>query len=332
MVHLNVFECRRANDRVKIWKWPSSGKDEPSELDEEYDCITTDLRSTPAVAIPTNIRGIDILAEKTDYDLVSVSWRDYPWIYARLIHYSVIRHLLKRHDFEPLQADHVRARTNRIHEVYKTQPLSEPVGGLEIRAGLKVRVRFWKLLEQGLFVGVSFRYTTTNYFAEPLDEVLDGASTTDYWLKMKCPSDCTHTECPFHGQDGLVGKFSSFEDEGETCRYDSVSSDRYVNLSPSVEGIDSNPPARRVAIEPSYPNIQQWAVEKFVFSMDGIVGEIDRKRLGIPRHMSDGDSTDKRYAFEQSRLSELIKNVEKEVRLPLGQSVTISSQPVEVIP
>lgn len=331
MTHLNVYECQRAKDELVVWRWPSPDNRTPNLIDNRYDSIETDFESRQAIAVPTNLEGLNVLESETDYEREEISWREHLWIYKNLVHYSLIRHLVENHSFEPLQVDQNRARTNRIYEVYKTQPLSEPVDGLEIRAGLEVRVRFWDLPEQGPFVGVNFAYTTTNYFADPLGEVLNGVDSVDYWLKMKCPSDCTHTECTFHGQDGLIGKFSGFDDEGEACRYDGGSSDRYVALSPSAEGIVSKPPVHRVAIEPSYKNIRQWAVEKYGSSEDGIVGEIDRKRLGIPKHMSDGDATDKRYAFEQNRLKELIRDIEKEVSLPLGQSVTIASQPVEII-
>jgi hypothetical protein len=331
MTHLNVYECQRAEDEIEVWRWPSLDKQTPDLIDENHDSITTDTESSPAIAVPTNLDGLNVLENETNYEREEISWREHLWIYSNLLHYSIIRHLVEHHNFEPLQVDQDRARTNRVNEIYKTEPLSEPVNGLEIRAGLKVRVRFWNLPEQGPLVGVNFAYTTTNYFADPLDEVFSGAASFDYWLKMKCPSDCTHTECTFHGRDGLIGKFGDFEGEGEACRYDSISSDRYVSLSPSAEGIVSSPPVHRVAIEPSYENIRQWAVEKYGSSEDGIVGEIDRKRLGIPEHMSDGDATNKRYAFEQNRLKELIRDIGKEVSLPLGQSVTIASQPVEII-
>lgn len=331
MIHLNVYECQSGKDELVVWRWPSSDNRTPNLIDKRYDSVTTDTESSPAIAVPTNLDGLNVLENETNYEREEISWREHLWIYSNLLHYSIIRHLVDYHGFEPLQVDQDRARTNRIDEIYKTEPLSEPVNGLEIRAGLKVRVRFWNLPEQGPLVGVNFAYTTTNYFADPLDEILSGVDSVDYWLKMKCPSDCTHIQCTFYGQDGLIGKFSGFEDEGEACRYDSVSSNRYVNLSPSVEGIDSNPPVQRVAIEPSYPNIRQWAVEKYGSSEDGIVGEIDRNRLGVPEHVSDGDATNERYAFEQNRLKELIRNIGKEVSLPLGQSVTIASQPVEII-
>lgn len=331
MTHLNVYECHRANDEIEVWRWPSPNNRTPNLIDKRYDSITTDLESSRPIAVPTNLEGLDVLESETDYEREKIIWREHPWIYSNLVHYSIIRHLVNHHSFEPLQVDQNIAQTNRVNEVYRTEPLSEPVDGLEIRAGLKVRVRFWDLPEQGPFVGANFAYTTTNYFADPLDEILREVDSVDYWLKMKCPSDCTHTECIFHGRDGLIGKFSGFENEGEACRYDSVSSDRYVSLSPSAEGIVSSPPVHRVAIEPSYENIRQWAVEKYGISEDGIVGEIDRVRLGIPKHMSDGDATAKRYAFEQNRLKELIGDIGKEVSLPLGQSVTIASQPVEII-
>lgn len=331
MPHLNVYECQRADDELEVWRWPSPDKHTPGLIDENCDSVTTDTKITPAIAVPTNSEGLNVLENETNYEREEISWREHLWVYSNLLHYSIIRHLVENHSFKPLQVDQNRARTNRVNEVYRTAPLSEPVDGLEIRAGLKVRVRFWDLPEQGSFVGVNFAYTTTNYFADPLDEVLSGVDSVDYWLKMKCPSNCTHTECTFHGQDGLIGKFSGFEDEGEACRYDDVSADRYVSLSPSAEGIVSSPPAHRVAIEPSYENIRQWAVEKYGSSEDGIVGEIGRKRLGIPKHMSDGDATDKRYAFEQNRLKELIRDVGRKVSLPLGQSVTIANQPVEIV-
>ncbi len=331
MAHLNVYECQCADDELKVWRWPSPDKNTPSRIDKSYDSVTTDTKITPAIAVPTNPEGLNVLDNETNYQRGTISWQNNPWIYSNLLHYSIIRHLVKNHSFKPIQVDQNRAKTNRVNEVYRTEPLSEPVDGLEIRAGLKVRVRFWDLPEQGLFVGVNFAYTTTNYFADPIDEVLRGLDSGDYWLKMKCPSDCTYTECTFHGEDGLIGKFSGFKDEGEACRYDSTSLDRFVTLSPSAEGMASSPPVHRVAIEPSYENIRRWATEKYGTSEDGIVGEIDRKRLGIPMHMSDRDATDKRYAFEQNRLKELINDIGKEVSLPLGQSVTIASQPVDII-
>lgn len=331
MVHLNVYECQRTDDKLEVWRWPSPDNHTPDLIDENCDFITTDSRSTPAIAVPTNSEGLDVLENETNYEREEISWQEHLWIYSNLVRYSIIRHLVNRHDFEPLQVDQNKARTNRVYEVYETEPLSEPVDGLEIRAGLKVRVHSWDLPEQDPFVGVNFAYTTTNYFAAPLEEVLSEVDTADYWLKMKCPSDCAHTECTFHGKKGLVGKFGGFEDEGEACRYDSASSDQYVKLSSSAEGVASNPPAERVAIEPSYENIRQWAVDKHGSSKDRIVGEIDRKRLGIPKYMNDGEATDKRYLFEQHRLGELVEEIDKKVRLPLGQTVTIASHPVEIV-
>lgn len=330
MAHLNVYECQLPDEDLRIWRYPSKNKDIPQSIDERYDSITTDREASPTIAVPTNEDGRQVLEEETGYELNTVPWKDYLWIYSNQVQYSVIRHLIENHDFTPLQVDQTEAETHRVTEVYRTDPVAEPVDGLEIRQGLKVRSRFWNLPDQGPFVGVNFAYTTTNLFTEPLDDVLDGVGNQDYWLKMNCPADCPHEDCTFHGHAGLIGEFNGFTDSGETCQYAADGSGQYVAVSSAVDGISNNPPVERVAIEPSYANIRQWATDKYGRRHSGVIQDISRKRLGIPDRLSEKKAANQEAKFELGQLNDLMDDIDRDVELLTGQTLTIADEPVEV--
>ncbi|WP_101294152.1 hypothetical protein [Halegenticoccus soli] len=331
MAHLNVYECQLPNEDLRIWRHPSKNKDIPQSIDERYDSITTDTKASPAVAVPTNEEGRRVLEEETGYEPNTVPWKDYLWIYSNLVQYSVIRHLIKNHEFTPLQVDQAEAKIHRVNQVYRTDPVAEPVDGLEIRQGLKVRSRFWNLPDQGPFVGINFAYTTTNIFTEPLDDVLDGVHNQDYWLKMNCPADCPHEDCTFHGHAGLIGEFDGFTETGELCQYAADGSGQYASVSPAVDGIDSNPPVERVAIEASYANIRQWATDKYGSRQSGIIEDIGRNRLGIPDRLSEKKASEREAKYELGQLNDLMDQIDRNVELLTGQTLTIADQPVEVL-
>lgn len=331
MVYLNVYECQLPGDDLRIWRYPSNNRDIPQIIDERYDSITTDTEASPRIAVPTNDEGRQVLEDETEYELNTVPWRDYLWIYSNLVQYSVIRHLIENPDFTPLQVDQTEAQTHRVNEVYLSDPVAEPVDGLEIRQGLKVRSRFWDLPDQGPFVGVNFSYTTTNLFTEPLDDVLDGVDDREFWLKMNCPADCTHEDCTFHGHDGLVGEFDGFTDTGEACQYAADSSGQYASLSPAVDGIDSNPPVERVAIEASYANIRQWATDKYGSRHSGIIEDIGRDRLDIPDRLSEKKASEREAKYELGQLNDLMDRINRDIELLTEQTLTIADQPVEVL-
>jgi len=328
MVYLNVYECQLPGDDLRIWRYPSPDTDIPRRIDERFDAVTIDMEATPTVAIPNNEEGVHVLEEETGYEQSTVPWQDYLWIYSNLVQYGAIQQLVDHHDFTPMQVDQNDARLNQINEVYKPDPIVEPVDGLEIRKGLKVRSRFWDLPDHGPVVGLNFAYTTTNYFTDPLDEVLDGTDQQDYWLKMNCPSDCQHEDCTFHGHDRLVGRFDGFTATGEECQYDD-GSDRFASLSPAVDGITANPPVERVAIEASYDNIRQWATDKYGDHHADIIEDIGRDRLGVPDYMD--DYSDREFQYEWDRLEELVNEIDREITLPTGQTVTIADEPMEVV-
>lgn len=331
MVHLNVYECQLPGDDLRIWRYPSNNRDIPQIINERYDSITTDTEASPMIAVPTNDEGRQVLEDETEYELNTVPWRDYLWIYSNLVQYSVIRHLIDNHDFTPLQVDQTQAQTHRVNEVYLSDRVAEPVEGLEIRQGLKVRSRFWDLPDQGPFVGVNFGYTTTNLFTKPLDDVLNGVDDREFWLKMNCPADCTHEDCTFHGHDGLVGGLDGFTDTGESCQYAADGSGQYASLSPAVDGIDSNPPVERVAIEASYANIRQWATNKYGSRHSSIIEDIDRDRLGIPDHLSEEKASERESKYELRQLNDLMDRIDRDIQLLTGQTLTIADQPVEVL-
>lgn len=328
MVHLNVYECQFPEDDLRIWRYPSFDKDRPQSIDERFDSVTIDMEASPTIAVPTNADGREVLEEGTGYEQSTVPWQDYLAISSNLVQYGTIKHLVNHHDFVPLQVDQNDARTNRVNEVYKLDPIAEPVDGLEIRQGLKVRSRFWDLPDHGPFVGLIFAYTTTNYFIDPLDEVLDGTDQQDYWLKMNCPSDCPHEDCTFHGHSGLIGQFDGFAASGEECQYDD-GSDRFVSLSLTVDGISTNPPVERVAIEPSYDNIRQWATDKYGAQHSDIIEDIGRDRLGIPEYLDDYSGQE--FQYEWGRLEELVGEIDRDITLPTGQTVTIADEPMEIV-
>ncbi|MDQ2074999.1 hypothetical protein RBH20_20990 [Haloarcula sp. H-GB4] len=330
MVHLNVYECQLPGDDLRIWRYPSNNRDIPQIIDERYDSVTTDTEASPMIAVPTNDEGRQVLEDETEYEQNSVPWQDYLWIYSNLVQYSVIRHLIENHDFTPLQVDQTEAQTHRVNEVYLTDPVAEPVDGLEIRQGLKVRSRFWNFPDQGPFVGVNFAYTTTNIFTEPLEGVLDGVNNREFWLKMDCPADCTHGDCTFHGHDGLIGEFDGFTGSGEACQYAADGSGRYVSLSPAVDGIDANPPVQRVAMEASYANIRQWATDKYGSRHSGIIEDIGRGRLGIPDRLSEEKASEREAKYELGQLNDLMDQIDRDVELLTGQTLTIADQPMEV--
>lgn len=331
MVHLNVYECQLPDEDLRIWRYPSKNEDIPQSIDERYACITTDTKASPAIAVPTNEDGRQVLEEETGYEPNTISWKDHLWIYSNLVQYSVIRHLIENHEFTPLQVDQTEAKIHRVNEVYRTDPLAEPVDGLEIRQGLKVRSRFWDLPNQGPFVGINFAYTTTNIFNEPLDEVLDGVGDRDYWLKMSCPADCQHEDCTFHGHSGLIGEFEGFSNTGETCEYSADGSGRYASVSPAVNGIDTNPPVERVAIEASYANIRQWATEKYGSCQSDIIKDIGRERLGIPAGLSEKKASEREAKYELNQLDEMVSQIDNDIELTTGQMITIANQPMEVL-
>ncbi|MEF8824756.1 MAG: hypothetical protein V5A27_00175 [Halapricum sp.] len=331
MVHLNVYECQLPGDDLRIWRYPSKNRDIPQIIDERYDSITTDTEASPMIAVPTNDEGRQVLEDETEYELNTVPWRDYLWIYSNLVQYSVIRHLLENHDFTPLQVDQTEAQTHRVNEVYLSDPVAEPVDGLEIRQGLKIRSRFWDLPDLGPFVGVNFRYTTTNLFTKPLNDVLDGVDDREFWLKMNCPADCIHEDCTFHGHDGLVGEFDGFTDTGEACQYAADGSSQYASLSPVVDGIGSNPPVERVAIEASYANIRQWATDKYGSRHSGIVEDIGRDAEAIPAYLSEKKASEREAKYELGQLNDLMDRIDRDIELLTGQTLTIADQPVEVL-
>lgn len=331
MVHLNVYECQLPDDDLRIWRYPSKDRDIPQIIDERYDSITTDTEASPMIAVPTNDEGRQVLEDETEYELNTVPWRDYLWIYSNLMQYSIIRHLVENHTFTPLQVDQTEAQTHRVNEIYRPDPVAEPIDGLEIRQGLKVRSRFWNLPDQGPFVGVNFAYTTTNIFTEPLDDVLDGVDNRKFWLKMNCPADCPHEDCTFHGHDGLVGEFDGFTDTGEACQYTTDGSGQYASVSPTVDGIDTSPPVERITIEASYANIRQWATDKYGSRHSGIIEDIGRERLGIPDRVSEKDAAEREAKYELGQLNDLMDQIDRDVELLTGQTLTIADQPVEVL-
>lgn len=331
MVHLNVYECQLPEDDLQIWRYPSNNHDIPKIIDERYDSITTDTEVSPMIAVPTNDKGRQVLDDETEYEQNTVPWKEYLWIYSNLVQYSVIRHLIENHDFTPLQVAQNEAQTHRVNEVYRTDPVAEPVDGLEIRQGLKVRSRFWNLPDQGPFVGVNFAYTTTNIFTEPLDDVLDGVDDQEYWLKMNCPADCTHEDCTFHSHNGLVGELDEFTGSGEACQYAADGSGQYASVSPNVEGIDTNPPVERVTIEANYANIRQWATEKYGSRHSSIIEDIGRDRLDIPDRLSERKASEREAKYELGQLNELMDQIDRDVELLTGQTLTIADQPVEVL-
>jgi len=331
MVHLNVYECQLPGDDLRIWRYPSNDRDIPQIIDERYDSITTDTEASPMIAVPTNDEGRQVLKDETEYELNTVPWRDYLWIYSNLVQYSVIRHLVENHNFTPLQVDQTEAQTHKVNEVYLVDRVAEPVDGLEIRQGLRVRSRFWNLPDEGPFVGINFAYTTTNIFTEPLDDVLDGVDNREFWLKMNCPADCTHEDCTFHGHDGLVGEFDGFTNTGEACQYAGGGSDQYASLSPAVDGIDSNPPVERLAMEASYANIRQWATDKYGSRHSGIIEDIGRNRLGIPDHLSEKKASEREAKYELDQLNDLMDRIDRGVELLTGQTLTIADEPMEVL-
>lgn len=331
MVHLNVYECRPTDDDLRVWRHPSNDKDIAVAIDREHDSITTDTQATPAIAVPTNEVGKRVLEDKTGYEPATVPWRKYLGVYSNMVQYGIVHHLVMNHDFEPLQVDQDDAKNNRVYEVYKTKPIFEPVDGLEIRPGLKVRSRFWDFPDQGPTVGIIFTYTTKNYFTDPLNELFDGTTSQDYWLEMNCPSDCPHEECTFYWQDGLIGHFEGFAGTGEECRYDDIDSDQFISLSPAAPGVTQNPPVERVVIEPSYANIRQWATDKYGSGKSGIIESISKERLDAPTHMSYGRVNEREAKFEQDRLEEMVSSIAKDVELPTGQTVTISDEPIQLV-
>lgn len=331
MVHLNVYECQIPGDDLRIWRYPSYDTDIPQHIDERFDSITIDTEASPTIAVPTSDEGRDVLEDETQYEPATVAWHDHLAIYSNLVQYGIIRHLTENHEFTPIQVNQNEARTNRVNEVYATDPISEPVDGLEIRKGLKVRSRFWDFPDQGPIVGLNFAYTTTNYFTESLDDVLDGTDNQEYWLKMNCPSDCPHDDCTFHGHGGLIGEFSEFADSGEACRYDEDGSGQYVALSSAVDGIPTNPPVERVAIESSYDNIRRWAVDKHGSRYEEIIEDIFRDRLGVPDYMDDETIAEREAKFEQEQLDDVMEGIDREFELPTGQTATFADDPLQII-
>lgn len=331
MVHLNVYECQLPDDDLRVWRHPSNDKNIAIAIDREHDSITTDTEATPAIAVPTNAEGRRILEDETGYEQTTVPWKRYLATYSNLVQYGIINHLVENHGYTPLQVDQDDAKNNRVYEVYKPDPIYEPVDGLEIRPGLKVRSRFWNFPDQGPSVGIIFSYTTKNYFTDSIEDLLTGTSDQDYWLEMNCPSDCPHDKCTFYGQDGLIGHFNGFTNQGEDCRYTADDAEQFVSLSTTAHGVTENPPAERVVIEPSYANIRKWATEKHGPGESGIIESISKERLGAPSHMGYGTVNEREAKLEQDRIEEMLSAIDKNIELPSGQPVTLSDEPIQLI-
>ena len=327
MLELNVFGCDLHAKELRVWRYPSKDNSTPQRLNERFDSFAVSFRTPPAAAYPLNQEGREKLDDEflTGFEERMVNPMEFLGPYANMCKYGFVRHLIDEHGWQPLQADQNEVALNRVNRVFDPDPRYSPVDGLDIHSGLEIRPQFWDLPDHGPYVGLVLNPKSTNHFTKPLDEVLDVVYTQDYWLRMNCPSDCSYEECTFHGETRAVGKFDAFADGGEACRYDD-SDGPYVALADRLDGIDTNPPADRVAIEASYENIKEWAVDKHGDRYEDIAKDIPREAVDMPSYADRDD----RASYEHDQLRDVVDEVGGEFPLPNGQTVELEAEPIEL--
>jgi hypothetical protein len=327
MLELNVFGCELQAEELRVWRYPTKDNSTPQQLNERFDSFAVSFRTPPAAAYPMNEEGREKLDDEflTGFEERMVDPMEFLGPYANMCKYGFIRYLIDEHGWLPLQEDQEEVALNRVDRLFDPDPRYSPVDGLDVHSGLQIRSQYWNLPDHGPYVGLALNPKSTNHFTKPLDEMLDGVYTRDYWLRMNCPSDCTHEECTFHGETRAIGQFDAFTDGGEACRYDD-SGGPYVSLADSLDGIDTNPPADRVAIEANYENIKEWAVEKHGDRHEDIAKEIPREAVDMPSYADRDD----RAKYEHDQLRDVVAEIGGEFPLPNGQTAELDTDPIEL--
>jgi hypothetical protein len=99
-----------------------------------------------------------------------------------------------------------------------------------------------------------------------------------------------------------------------------------VSLADSLDGIDTNPPADRVAIEANYENIKEWAIEKHGDRQEDIAKDIPREAVDMPSHADRDD----RAKYECDQLRDVVAEIGGEFPLPNGQTAELDTDPIEL--
>jgi hypothetical protein len=318
MAELNVFECDLEEEDFKLWFSDRHEIDSTKENENIY----AKVDDGKVIAIPKNSEGKEFLQE--EFNEFHTNKEHYPVLFSNITKYGLIKTLLESNEFQALQSNMNDLKTNSIDRIYLKDKIFSPAEGLSLYPGLIVRPRFWNFpQEESLVFGMIMRYSTKLHFDIPLTTVLENSNFEDFWVKLKPSPELEETSLP--DDTRLIGKFQSLTDTCEDQEFEEY--DTFVELEEDVRDIGVNPPADLVIMDTNYSNVQKWAIDKFGQEKQNIIKDIRRKSLKRPKFAPEK----KKSKFEHEQLIDTIEAVPKNIELPNGQKVTISTEPMEIV-
>jgi len=319
---MNVLCCELEDDDLLIWKNPQISGEEFHAMKGRYDSIHFMNWQGDQIAIP-RCGGWGRILDKLGFEEIGVNVEDYIGPFSELCVCGFVS-LLMDEGFKPIRERQNMVKTNRASALYDVNSPIFEYRELKMYEGIRVRRQYWDTPGYPPFGGVSLKYTTTTYFTEPLDKVLGGIDMLGLWVQMNCPHNCENIECPFYSETRIIGRLKGFSKSGETCP-SATDYSVFVDLYDRREGIDKNPPAHRVSMETSFPQIQQWAEKKY--GDVTIRDEMDKVR-GL---RYEGRANPQKVRYEYESIMKFIKGLPSRFQLPNGQWARLEKNMLEVV-